>query len=137
MTADDDMHSFHVLAVCDLEAATPYFRDVLGFRVQWEEASDWRLLKRGKAALMVGWCPNERPARDIGSHSYFGYFHAGDVDALHAEFTGRGAIILQTPQDKPWGMREMLVGTPEGHRMMFGQELGRAPPPALAADDLQ
>jgi uncharacterized glyoxalase superfamily protein PhnB len=63
-----------------------------------------------------------RPAA-TGDHSYFGYWHADDVDALHAEFVRRGAIVLQAPTDRPWGMREMAVATPDGHRMMIGQRL--------------
>jgi uncharacterized glyoxalase superfamily protein PhnB len=46
-----------------------------------------------------------------------------DVDALHAEFVRRGAIIQQPPVDRPWGMREMAVATPDGHRMMIGQKI--------------
>jgi uncharacterized glyoxalase superfamily protein PhnB len=32
-----------------------------------------------------------------------------DVDALHAEFTGKGIAIDMTPVDQTWGMREMYV----------------------------
>jgi hypothetical protein len=35
----------------------------------------------------------------------------------------RDAIVLSGPADKPWGMREMAVAEPAGHRMMFGQRL--------------
>jgi uncharacterized glyoxalase superfamily protein PhnB len=58
---------------------------------------------------------------DLGDHSYFAYLTVDDVDALHAEFVGRGAIILHAASDKPWGQREMAVATPDGHRMMFAQ----------------
>jgi len=30
---------------------------------------------------------------------------------------------MQGLADKPWGMREFGVRTPDGHRIMFGQEL--------------
>jgi hypothetical protein len=32
-----------VLAVPDVGESADYFRDVLGFRVLWEEATDWRM----------------------------------------------------------------------------------------------
>jgi catechol 2,3-dioxygenase-like lactoylglutathione lyase family enzyme len=35
-----------VLAVSDLSRSAAYFRDVLGFRISWNEASDWRLASR-------------------------------------------------------------------------------------------
>jgi hypothetical protein len=41
------------------------------------------------------------------------------VDALHAEFLQRGAIIRQPPTDRPWGMREMAIATPDRHRLMI------------------
>lgn len=36
---------------------------------------------------------------------------------------GNGASLTQGLADKPWGMREVGVRTPDGHRIMFGQEL--------------
>ena len=37
-----------VLAVPDLERSAAYYREILGFRVEWEEASDWRLVEPGQ-----------------------------------------------------------------------------------------
>jgi uncharacterized glyoxalase superfamily protein PhnB len=59
------------------------------------------------------------------------YLEVDDVDVLHDEFQKRGAIILQVPADRPWGMREMLCGTPDGHRIMFAHTIrGRSAGPA-------
>ncbi len=74
---------------------------------------------------MIGHCPNAMPPRETGDHSYFAYLEVDDLDNLHGELTDRGAIILQPPADKPWHMREMLLGTPDGHRLMVGQEIGK------------
>jgi hypothetical protein len=59
--------------------------------------------------------------REIDDPSYFAYFVADDVDALHAELVGKGGIILHALEDKPWNKREMGVATPDGHRIMFAQ----------------
>lgn len=72
---------------------------------------------------MIGHCPDAMLPSATGDHSYFGYLKVANADALHEELVGRGAIILQPPTDKPHGMREFLVGTPDGHRMMIGQDL--------------
>jgi uncharacterized glyoxalase superfamily protein PhnB len=117
-----------VLAVRDLAATTAYFRDALGFALQWAVADNWRLLSRGQVNVMIGHCPDVTPADAIGDHSYFGYLHVGDVDALHDDFARRGAIIRQPPADRPWGMREMAIATPDGHRIMIGQQLAPAGP---------
>jgi uncharacterized glyoxalase superfamily protein PhnB len=35
--------------------------------------------------------------------------------ALHHEFQHSGARIVEPPDDKPWGMRELLVQDLDGH----------------------
>lgn len=113
----------YVLAVRDLEGSTAYFVEVLGFAKDWDDGDNWQALVRGKVRLMLGRCPDALPPDRLGDHSYFGFFSTDDVDALHAEFSARGARILSGPADKPWGWREMAVATPEGHRMMFAQAI--------------
>ena len=124
MPESADLRSFSfVLAVPDLARTASYFRDALGFRLEWPEGSEWQLARRGGVRIMMGHCPDALKPSETGDHSYFGYLNVDDADALHSEFVGRGAIVLQPPADKPYGMREFLVGTPDGHRMMIGQAL--------------
>ena len=121
---DETMRPFaYVLAAKDLEAMAAYCRDALGFTLGWEEMQGWRMLTRGAVRLMIGHCPGGLTAAETGDHSWFGYLEVDDIDALHAELAGRGAIIPNPPSDRPHGMREMVVATPEGHRMMFAQVL--------------
>ena len=56
-----------VLAVPDLDKSAAYFRDVLGFRVLWGDATDWRLVQRDSVRVMLGHCPNDMPPSDLGS----------------------------------------------------------------------
>lgn len=44
-----------------------------------------------------------------------------DVDGYHERIKKRGAEILQSPKDEPWGMREMHVRDPNMHVLRFGQ----------------
>ena len=111
-----------VLAVPDLGKSAQYFHDVLGFKIQWEEASDWRLAVRDGVRLMLGHCPKDAHPAEIGSHNWFGYLDVDDVDALHAEFVARGANC-SAPRDTHYGMREIVVTTVDGHRIVFGQDL--------------
>ncbi|UAJ11617.1 VOC family protein [Glacieibacterium megasporae] len=113
----------YVLAVHDLPASAAYLIDVLGFTVDWVNGADWCTVVRGEVRLMMGRCPEALSPADLGDHSYFGFFATNDVDALYAEFSARGAIIRAAPASKPWGWREMVVATPEGHRMMFAQRV--------------
>ena len=111
-----------VLAVPDLDKSAAYFRDVLGFRVLWGDATDWRLVERDSVRVMLGHCPNDMPPSDLGSHNWFGYLEVDDINALHAEITARGATCSE-PVNRPYGMREVVVTTVDGHRIVFGQEV--------------
>jgi predicted enzyme related to lactoylglutathione lyase len=112
-----------VLAVSDIQVHSAYFRDALGFNVEWPAASGWQLVWRDNVRVMIGHSPDVHTPASTGENHYFGYLRVDDADALHREFMQRGALILQPPTDKPHRMREFMVGTPDGHRLMIGQSL--------------
>jgi hypothetical protein len=62
---------------------------------------------------MLGHYPDALSPREVGDYSYRAYLAVDDVDA----------IILSRPECKPWGMREIAVATPDGHRIMLGQSV--------------
>jgi catechol 2,3-dioxygenase-like lactoylglutathione lyase family enzyme len=117
------VHSRCVLAVRDLEVSTRYYTDVLGFRKDPIDAKGWSFLTRDNFRIMLGECANERPAGELGDHSYFAYWNVEGVDELYREFVARGALVSSTPTDKPWGLREFGLRTPDGHRIVCGEEL--------------
>jgi hypothetical protein len=112
-----------VLAVPDIDQSSWYFRDVLGFRICWENATDWRLVERDSVRIMLGRCPADMHPSALGSHNWFGYLNVDDV-GLHAEFTARGAIC-SAPKDTHYGMREIVITTIDGHRFVCGQSSKR------------
>ena len=111
-----------VLAVRDLEAASAFYRDVLGFAVGEVGDDGWRLLERDGCRILAGHCPDAIPASELGDHSYFAYLTVDDAEALHGEVVARGAELIKPLRDEPWGMREFGVRTNDGHRLMFGEE---------------
>jgi len=115
--------SLCVLAVQDLAVSTRYYLEALGFTKDPIDADGWSFLRRDAFQVMLGECPDERPASDIGDHSYVVYWHVDDVDAFHEEITARGALVTSKPEDKPWGLREFTLRTPDGHRITCGQAL--------------
>jgi len=46
-----------------------------------------------------------------------------DVDGLYSEYKAKGVKIIQELVNRPWGTREFSIETPDGHRIMFGQEI--------------
>jgi len=111
-----------VLAVPSLADAEAYWCGVLGFAKR-ESPEGWLFVALDGHGVMLGECPDDLAPAATGCHSYFGYVVLADVDAYGREIAARGAIISSVPADKPWGMREMGVHTPAGHRMMFAQRL--------------
>ncbi len=109
-----------VLAVRDLKVSTKYYTDVLGFSQDPIDAEGWSFLTRDNFRVMLGECPDERPAGELGDHSYFTYWNVDDVDQLYQELTARGALVTSEPADKPWGLREFGLRTPDGHRITCG-----------------
>jgi catechol 2,3-dioxygenase-like lactoylglutathione lyase family enzyme len=112
-----------VLAVPSLAEAEPYWCGVLGFERR-ESPPGWLFLALDGQGVMLGECADDLAPAALGSHSYFGYFELADVDAYARDVVSRGAIVLSGTADQPWGMREIAVATPAGHRMMFAQRLG-------------
>ena len=110
-----------VLAVRDLEDSTRYYVDVLGFARDPIEAAGWSFLSRDSFKVMLGECPDERPASELGDHSYFAYLLVDDVNEYHREVAARGASVSSPPEDKPWGLREFGLSTPDGHRITCGE----------------
>lgn len=112
----------HVLAVKDHEKAESYFLDKLGFSVRFR-VDGWSFLSLGDFHVMVGHSPDELMARDTHEHSYFAYVNCEGIDELYRDYQERGVEVFQAISDKPWGLREFGVATPEGHRIMFGEEI--------------
>jgi catechol 2,3-dioxygenase-like lactoylglutathione lyase family enzyme len=111
-----------VLAVPNLDASVDFYTRQLGMAIDFT-APGWAFLSRGNFRLMLGECADALPAHALGDHSYFVYVTVEGIDALYAEFGSRNIDFTQPLASKPWGMREFGVRTPDGHRIMFGQEL--------------
>jgi uncharacterized glyoxalase superfamily protein PhnB len=43
-----------------------------------------------------------------------------DVDQLYAELSGRGARLLNRPEDHDYGMRDFDVVDADGNQLIFG-----------------
>lgn len=114
--------TWHVLAVNDVEKSMKYYVDTLGFKLNLM-ADDWRFLSMGAFRVMLGECPEEVPASETHNHSYFAYVNVTGIDELFSNIKSGGANFTQELSDKPWGMREFGVVTPDGHRIMFGQDI--------------
>ena len=117
------VNSWSVLAVRNLEVSTRYYLDVLGFQKAPINAEGWSFLTRDTFRVMLGECVDERPAGELANHSYFAYWNVEGVDDLYRQFAAKGALVSSAPTNKPWGLREFGLRTPDGHRIVCGETI--------------
>lgn len=99
-----------ILYVQDLAASQRYYQDKLGFHIDWTDGdpADFGAVSRGDTQLFL--CE-----RCQGHPGGWLWVATRDVDQLHAELVKRGALVTAAPENKRWGVREMLVADPDGN----------------------
>ena len=115
--------AIYVLAVPDLAISATFYRDVLGFEIRELGDPGWRMFVKDACRIMAGECRDAMPPRDLGDHSYFGYFIVDDVDEYYERVQAAGCEFVKTLRDESWGMREFGIRTIDGHRIMIGARL--------------
>lgn len=116
--------STFVLAVNDLAASRRFYVEKLGFREDLE-VEGWAFLSRGACRLRIGHCPDAQSMWKAQDHSWFAYLHVEDISGLHRELVRKGVELWHDLAEKPWGMREFAIVTPDGHRIVFGEKIDR------------
>ena len=104
-----------IYSVDDLQASLRYYREALGFRVDWThgEPAGFASVSRGEGTLFL--CEGCE-----GPSGAWSMMFSPDVDRLHEELRGRGAIIRMVPTNMPWGLREMNVADLDGNVLRVG-----------------
>lgn len=111
------------IPVSDIVAATNYYRDQLGFSVDWL-AEDIALagVSRDQCRIFLAG-PGFREASGSASPAvtWLNLESNGEVDDLHRAWSATGALVLSAPESKPWGAarvhcrgsgRQSLQGVP-------------------------
>jgi predicted enzyme related to lactoylglutathione lyase len=114
-----------VVAVQDLKASTRFYKDVLGFKLDPVDAKGWSFMSKDSFKLMLGECADEVAASETGNHSWFVRLTLEGLDDYHREIAAKGAEVISAPADKKWGLREFVIRTPDGHRIMFSEPIRR------------
>ncbi|TAE25287.1 MAG: bleomycin resistance protein [Candidatus Kapaibacterium sp.] len=113
------LQNHYVLAVHNVKATAEFFGK-LGFTIS-SEPPGWIFVERDNCMIMLGDCRASLPAENLGDHSYFGYLLVNNAAEFYEEVRKNGVLIHHALADKPWGMREFGVQSPEGHRIMIGE----------------
>ena len=102
------------LPLSDVPAGVAYYRDVLGFSINYQQQDLGVMYRDSVTLVLVQKTPDHH---SIGSC----YVYIRDADVLHAELLTKGAKVQGEPVSKPWGLRDFSVLDLEGNCITFGQ----------------
>lgn len=112
-----------ILFVRDVPASAAFFRDKLGFAIDFLHGAPpfYGSVSRGAACLHLRCVhrPNftELAAREVSL--ILATVEVSDVHRLFEEFDRRGVAFAQTPTRQPWGGTDFQVRDPDGNVISF------------------
>jgi GNAT superfamily N-acetyltransferase/predicted enzyme related to lactoylglutathione lyase len=109
------------LPVADVRETTQFYRDVLGFKIDWTWGeNDYGAVSRDRTELyLIAAQPPFQPITCV--------VNVTAVDPLCEEWRAKGAKVLSEPENKPWGLREFMVEDNNGHRFRVSQPSTASP----------
>ena len=115
--------SASVFVVSDVQKSVAYYRDVLGFDVEflYGEPTFYAGVERGNVLIHLQAAHESK--REPGQMAINVF--VSDVDALYEELKGRGATLLSAPKDYAYGMRDFDAVDLDGNQLCFGMESKR------------
>ena len=129
--------------VPDVVRTAEYYRDVLGFRIAgyWngsraslatEPAPVFGIVARDQIRVFFNRADGASARTGRAAGAYDAYLCVSGLEALAAELRARGAEILDGPEERTYGQRELVVRDCNGLILAFGEEIRRgAVPPGI------
>jgi predicted enzyme related to lactoylglutathione lyase len=105
-----------ILRVGNLAASVRYYRDVLGFTLDWGDADGAEMVSVSRNGHAIMLCQGAQ-----GQPGTWVWIGVDDIAPLFADLQRRGVSFLQPPTHRPWAY-EMQVVDPDGHVLRFGSE---------------
>lgn len=107
-----------VIHVKEMERSIRFYRDVLGLSFDFAEEGMTYFSIGGefqKVGLMLHLTNEPKPA----DHGIGLDFQVDDVEALVSAAKEMGAVIVQEPIEREWGVKEAVIADPDGHKLWF------------------
>jgi catechol 2,3-dioxygenase-like lactoylglutathione lyase family enzyme len=120
-----------VLYVPDVAITLAFYRDVLGFNVDFESGSPpvhARVSSGDPASPATARIRFELTSAPLGeARSCYLYVYVGHaLDDLFAAYQDRGVEIVDGPRDRPWGLRQFEVRDCNGYLLTFSAAIASA-----------
>ena len=132
MTSDQDSNiqfegAVPQFTVPDVVGTAEYYRDVLGFQLAgyWDAPPVFAIVWRGKVELFFNRANQSEVRTGRARGAYDAYLRIVGVDALAAELRARGADIVEGPETRVYGQRELVVRDCNGLHLCFGEDPNR------------
>lgn len=120
-------------AVADLVPTTEYYRDVLGFQIAgyWDGESVsqspdtppvFAIVWRDQVQVFFNLADQPNVHSDLDKGGPDVYLRVTGIDALADELRASGADILDGPEDRTYGQRELVVKDCNGLILCFGED---------------
>ena len=109
--------------VDDLNAAIAYYRDKLGFDVDFCYESFYASVSRNGFAIHLKCASktvSDRAHRKQHEH-LDAYIAVTGVAILHDELRSRGALITKPLEQRPWSCKDFYVEDPDGYILCFSE----------------
>lgn len=102
----------------DVAKSLNYYMETLGFEEKWEWENPPTFGGVRKGEVQIFFCEKGQ-----GNPGTWIFVFVDDVNEYYETIKGKGAKILSPPQNMEWGVREMLVEDPNGHKIRFGHSI--------------
>jgi len=109
--------------VDDLDRAIAYYRDQLGFALDFVYQSFYASVTRDGFAIHLKHgpaLPAEREHRKQNEH-LDAYISVSGIRGLFSELENRGARVISPLQERPWACLDFCVEDPDGHILCFSE----------------
>ncbi|MEO1353577.1 MAG: bleomycin resistance family protein, partial [Cyanobacteria bacterium J06635_15] len=92
-----------------------YYVNFLGFEQDWDWGDPPTFASISRDEVCIFLCQGAQ-----GQSGTWLSIFVENVDALYEGCKAKGAMIRQAPTNFSWGMREMNIEDPDGHRLRIG-----------------
>jgi ribosomal protein S18 acetylase RimI-like enzyme len=113
-------HAVPILYSADVRKSLRYYTEVLGFESKWEWDDPPTFGGVSKNSVQIFFCKEGQ-----GNPGTWLSIMISNVDELYERIKSHDGKVLSSPENMDWGLREMVVEDPDGHRIRFGQNTPR------------
>lgn len=116
--------------VNDLSQMVAFYRDALGFEIDWDGQGPYAefkhdgvrlsMFERAQLPGLLGQEPSYPSGLNCTFELAIDLLTSADADAMFARVVAAGGRPVYAPRDEPWGMHSSMVADPDGNLIEIG-----------------